>query len=64
MIHSKEINTIAAKNKLKDTQIEKDYILSWALYGIACNEQLSKQLVLKGLCTAIHNPLYTTYGYL
>src|SRR5690348_16542202 len=48
MIHSKEINAVAAKNKLKDTQIEKDYILSWVLYGLARNEQLSKQLVFKG----------------
>jgi predicted nucleotidyltransferase component of viral defense system len=48
MIHVKEINAVAAKNKLKDTQIEKDYILSWILYGIADNELLSKQLVFKG----------------
>ncbi|SDZ74587.1 Nucleotidyl transferase AbiEii toxin, Type IV TA system [Arachidicoccus rhizosphaerae] len=48
MIHAKEINAVAAKNKLKDTQIEKDYILSWVLYGIAGNELLSTVLVFKG----------------
>ncbi|MBW7891141.1 MAG: nucleotidyl transferase AbiEii/AbiGii toxin family protein [Chitinophagaceae bacterium] len=48
MIHAKEINAVAAKNKLKDTQIEKDYILSWILFGIAGNELLSKQLAFKG----------------
>ncbi|WP_257670515.1 nucleotidyl transferase AbiEii/AbiGii toxin family protein [Parapedobacter tibetensis] len=48
MIHPKEINAVAAKNRLKDTQIEKDYILSWILYGIAKNELLSKLLVFKG----------------
>lgn len=48
MIHAKEINAVAAKNKLKDTQIEKDYILSWILLGIVGNELLSKQLVFKG----------------
>jgi len=48
MIHVKEISAVAAKNKLKDTQIEKDYILSWILYGIASNELLSRQLAFKG----------------
>ncbi|MCO5240543.1 MAG: nucleotidyl transferase AbiEii/AbiGii toxin family protein [Chitinophagaceae bacterium] len=48
MIQAKEINAVAVKNKLKDTQIEKDYILSWILFGIAGNELLSKQLVFKG----------------
>lgn len=48
MIHAKEINAVAAKHKLKDTQIEKDYILSWVLYGIASNELLSTALVFKG----------------
>lgn len=48
MIQVKEINAVAAKNKLKDTQIEKDYILSWILLGIANNELLSVNLVFKG----------------
>ncbi len=48
MIHVKEINAVAAKYRLKDTQIEKDYVLSWLLYGISRNELLSKILVFKG----------------
>lgn len=48
MIHSKEINAEAGKYKVKDTQIEKDYVLSWILYGISKSELLSKILVFKG----------------
>ena len=48
MIHTKEINAAAGKYKVKDTQIEKDYILSWMLFGISKNELLSKVLVFKG----------------
>jgi len=48
MIHPREINKAAAKNKLKDSQIEKDYVLSWILYGISGNDLLSKVLVFKG----------------
>ena len=48
MIHPKEINAIAAKYRLKDSQIEKDYVLSWILSGISKNGLLSKNLVFKG----------------
>ncbi|MEO6705511.1 MAG: nucleotidyl transferase AbiEii/AbiGii toxin family protein [Ginsengibacter sp.] len=48
MIHAKEINAVAAKNKSKDSQIEKDYILSWILFGISRNKILSKSLAFKG----------------
>ncbi len=48
MIHPKEINAVAGKHRLKDSQIEKDYILSWLLYGISKNDVLSKFLVFKG----------------
>lgn len=48
MIRQKEINSTAAKYKLKDSQIEKDYVLSWILYGICKNEILFKNLVFKG----------------
>ena len=27
---------------VRDQQIEKDYVLSWILYGIACHAQFSK----------------------
>ena len=48
MIHPKEINKVAAQHKLKDAQIEKDYVLSWILYGISMNKTLAKLLVFKG----------------
>jgi predicted nucleotidyltransferase component of viral defense system len=48
MIHPKEINAAAAKNRLKDTQIEKDYLLSWLLFGISQNKLLAANLVFKG----------------
>ncbi len=48
MIHPKEINKHAAQYKVSDRQIEKDYILTWVLYGIANHEILNKALVFKG----------------
>jgi predicted nucleotidyltransferase component of viral defense system len=48
MIHPKEINAVAKKYKLKDTQIEKDYVLSWLLLGISRSSLLSASLVFKG----------------
>ncbi len=48
MIRPKEINTVAANYRLKDTQIEKDYILSWILYGLSKNGLLLENLVFKG----------------
>lgn len=48
MITHKEVNTVAALHRLKDTQVEKDYVLSWILFGLSKNELLSKILVFKG----------------
>ena len=48
MILQKEINALAGKNKVRDTQIEKDYILTWLLYGISKNTILASALVFKG----------------
>jgi predicted nucleotidyltransferase component of viral defense system len=48
MIHPKEINAVAKEYKLKDTQIEKDYVLSWLLLGISKNSVLARDLVFKG----------------
>lgn len=48
MIKPAEIQKIARQEGVRDTQIEKDYILSWILAGIANNELLSKSLVFKG----------------
>jgi len=48
MIKPGEIQQIARVVGVRDQQIEKDYILSWILFGIAKHEQLSKAIVFKG----------------
>ena len=48
MIRPAEIQKKANKEKVRDTQIEKDYILTWILTGVANNEALSQVLAFKG----------------
>lgn len=48
MIRPKEIQQKAREAGVRDQQIEKDYILSWILKGIAEHEILAKVLVFKG----------------
>lgn len=48
MIKPGEIQNKARKVGVRDQQIEKDYILSWILQGIAQHEQLSTSIVFKG----------------
>ena len=48
MIKPVEIQHKARAVGVRDQQIEKDYILSWILKGIAQHEQLSKVIVFKG----------------
>lgn len=48
MIKPGEIQNKARKFGVRDQQIEKDYILSWILQGIAQNESLSKVMAFKG----------------
>lgn len=48
MIEPKEINKVAAANRVNDRQIEKDYVLSWVLFAISKNKILNKALVFKG----------------
>lgn len=48
MIKPGEIQQKARAVGVRDQQIEKDYILSWILCGIAKHEQLSKIIVFKG----------------
>ena len=48
MIKPGEIQQKARENRVRDQQIEEDYVLSWILKGIAQNEDLSKVLVFKG----------------
>jgi predicted nucleotidyltransferase component of viral defense system len=48
MIKPGEIQQKARDAGVRDQQIEKDYVLSWILKGIAQHEQLSKTIVFKG----------------
>jgi predicted nucleotidyltransferase component of viral defense system len=48
MIKPGEIQQKAREVGVRDQQIEKDYILSWILKGIAQHQQLSKAIVFKG----------------
>jgi len=48
MIKPGEIQKKAREVCVRDQQIEKDYILSWLLQGIAQHGQLSSKLVFKG----------------
>jgi predicted nucleotidyltransferase component of viral defense system len=48
MIKPGEIQNKAREVGVRDQQIEKDYILSWLLQGIAQHEQLSTATVFKG----------------
>ena len=48
MIKPGEIQQKANGIGVRDQQIEKDYILSWILFGLSRHEQLSKAIVFKG----------------
>ena len=48
MIKPGEIQQKARELGVRDQQIEKDYVLSWILKGVAQHEQLSKSIVFKG----------------
>lgn len=48
MIKAGEIKQVARKVSVRDIQIEKDYILSWILYGMSKHGRLSKILAFKG----------------
>ena len=48
MIKPGEIQNKARKEGVRDNQIEKDYMLSWILEGIAQHDLLSKSIVFKG----------------
>ena len=50
MIQKQEITTMAKELQLLPTTIEKDYVLSWVLFGISQNTSLSKWLFKGGTC--------------
>lgn len=48
MIKPGEIQKIANRLGIRDTQIEKDYVIGWVLKGISNNKYLKDKLVFKG----------------
>jgi predicted nucleotidyltransferase component of viral defense system len=62
MIKPGEIQQKAREAGVRDQQIEKDYVLSWILKGIAQHEKLSKVIVLKG-GTVLKKFYFEDYSY-
>lgn len=62
MIKPGEIQQYARKTVVRDTQIEKDYILTWILLGISKHERLSKILAFKG-GTVLKKIYFEDYRY-
>ncbi len=62
MIRPGEIQQRARVIGVRDQQIEKDYILSWILSGIAKHGQLSKEIVFKG-GTALKKVYFEDYRF-
>lgn len=60
MIKPGEIQKTAARLHLRDTQIEKDYIIGWVLRGISSNDYLRNNLVFKG-GTALRKIYFSDY---
>ncbi len=48
MIQPGEIQSIAGKEGVRDIQIEKDYVISWIIYGVSNNTFLKENLIFKG----------------
>lgn len=48
MITSGEIDKIARKNSIGANVIEKDFVITWVLYGISQHEKLRENLAFKG----------------
>ena len=48
MIKPGEIQKEAIEAGVRDQQIEKDYVISWILQGIAVHDKLSRIIVFKG----------------
>ena len=62
MIKPGEIQKWANKVSVRDSQIEKDYILSWILWGISNHDDLSKEIVFKG-GTVLKKVYFEDYRY-
>jgi predicted nucleotidyltransferase component of viral defense system len=62
MIKPAEVQQYARRAGVRDIQIEKDYILTWILYGIAKDVRLSKVLAFKG-GTVLKKVYFDDYRY-
>jgi len=62
MIKPGEIDKIAIEKGVRAKQIEKDYVISWILWGIARNEFLNTKLVFKG-GTCLKKMHFNDYRY-
>lgn len=62
MIQPGEIQTIAGKEGVRDTQIEKDYVIAWVTFGIANNSYLKANLIFKG-GTVLKKVYFEDYRY-
>ena len=61
MISKQEILSVASAMKLYPSTVEKDYVLSWVLYGISKHPQLSEWLFKGG--TALKKCYFETYRF-
>lgn len=62
MIKPGEIDKIAIEKGVRAKQIEKDYVISWILWGIARNDFLNTNLVFKG-GTCLKKMHFSDYRY-
>ena len=62
MITSGEIQKIAHEQGVRDTQIEKDYVIGWVLKGISMNPYLKEHLIFKG-GTVLKKVWYADYRF-
>ncbi len=62
MIKPGEIDKIAITKKVRAKQIEKDYVISWILWGIARNQFLNNNLIFKG-GTCLKKMYFDDYRY-
>ena len=60
MIQSREISKISNKTGVRPQQIEKDYVITWILWGISQNTLLKENLIFKGgtCLKKVHIPDY------
>ncbi len=60
MIKPGEIQKFAGRLEIRDTQVEKDYVIGWVLKGISQNSYLKKSLIFKG-GTALRKIFFEDY---